>query len=156
MELSEIASIDLPLADDAHVFLWTINRFLPRAFDVLEAWGLRYLFTGAWIKSNGPRPVGYPAYNTEWYLCAAKGKPKFATTRGFRLANGWSSPRKSGTNVYGGEIVASAKPEGFYELLRRITEGPRLDMFNRRPIEGFDTWGDEAETMEAVNGNSNA
>ena len=38
----------------------------------------------------------------------------------------------------------SVKPDGFYKMVRRVTTGPRLDMFNRPRIEGFNGWGDES------------
>lgn len=137
MPIDAIMALPVPLmlARDAHVFIWTINRFLPDAFDLLRAWGLRYAFTMAWHKNHGPKPPGFPAYNLEHVVVGVKGSPRLSDRQGlrFRLANRWERSR-----------VPSQKPEAFYTMLRRVTQGPRLAMFARREIEGFDVWGHEA------------
>ena len=152
MSVEEIA--DLPigavLEPDAFVFLWTINRFMPEAYSVLCQWGLKYRFTMAWVKSSGPKPTGYPTYNMEQILVGVRGSPKFSDTRAFRTAHWWEAPR---TRIHSGgawrwKIDCCAKPDGFYQLVSRATEGPRLDVFGRRRIPGFYSWGSEAPKGE--------
>ena len=134
------------LESDALVFLWTINKFVRDAFDLLEAWKLKYMFTMAWHKPHGPKPVGYPIYNLEHILEARKGKPEFLDTKGFRIANYWEAPRNYNvaSGAWGRQIENCTKPEGFYAEVRRVTPAPRLDVFSRRRIEGFDRWGNES------------
>lgn len=55
MTLDEIKT--LPVSEAArvaaHLWLWTTNRFLREAFDVMETWGFTYLTTITWCKPSG-------------------------------------------------------------------------------------------------------
>ena len=134
MTLDEIRALRLPLANLAHVWLWTTQRFLFEAHACLQAWGLTYVCCFVWEKPGGIQPVGLPQFTCEFALYARKGPAVFVDTKDFRTD--FQAPRGA----------HSEKPECFYAMVRRVTAGRRLDMFNRRAIDGFDGWGYEAPT----------
>jgi N6-adenosine-specific RNA methylase IME4 len=123
------------VADDAHLYLWTTNRYVEQAYEVARAWGFKPSVLLVWAKT--PRGVGLGdafKLTTEFIVYARRGSLKENTISETTWFN-W--PR--GTH--------STKPDDFYELVERISPSngsDRLEMFARRQRDGWVTWGDEA------------
>jgi len=129
--------IELPIADmadtDCHLFLWTTQKHLPKAIEILGEWGFRYILTMGWHKTGGVQPFGLPQYNLEFVLYGRKGAPKFVDTKKFPCC------------FEGKRREHSRKPDEFYDTVRRVTDESRLDMFARERRDGFDQYGNEAD-----------
>lgn len=137
MTLPEIAALPVErLAEEgAHLWLWTTNRFLRPAFDLLDGWGFTYLQTVTWVKPSG---LGaWFANTTQHVLMAYYQRCIFPAAR-YRPTHFQATPRRH-----------SEKPNTFYDLARAVSPGPRIELFARRGILGFEAWGDEVST-EAV------
>ena len=128
----------LPVADlavrDAHLYLWTTNRYLRDAFDVLDAWGFRYSQTLPWCKTPmGIGPGGTWAQNVEYILFARRGSLKSLR----RFDSCWFDWPRMGK-------AHSRKPEAFIDMVEQASPGPYVELFARRARFGWDYWGDES------------
>jgi N6-adenosine-specific RNA methylase IME4 len=138
MTLDEIAELpipDLASEDGCHIYLWTTHKHLPDALDLLEGWGADYQCLLTWVKNVGFTPFSF-MYSTEHCLFAHIGSLPLL---------------KMGERLDFSAKVRehSRKPEEFYALVRKVSPGPRLDMFGREQREGFATWGNETEKFKA-------
>jgi N6-adenosine-specific RNA methylase IME4 len=120
-------------APDTHLFMWTTQKFLSLARDLIEQYGFRYVLLMTWHKSGGFQPVGLPQYNCEFVLYGRRGSPEFINTKSFNCC------------FEGERREHSRKPVEFYDTIRRVTSEPRIDIFSREAIDGFEQFGNETK-----------
>lgn len=144
MSVEAIGDTWFPAAADAHLYLWTTSRFLPDAYDLVHGWQFTYSTTLVWTKA----PIGHGlggAYGiaTEFVIFARRGSLPTKS----RIGRNWFEWRRPYDGR--GKPMHSAKPEEFYAMVERVSPGPYLEMFARRPRLGWDQWGDEAISWSA-------
>jgi len=133
MTVDELCGLPVAeLADtDSVLFLWATSPKLPEALRIISAWGFQYKTSFVWdkVKHN----FGY--YNSvrhEFLLIAGKGK---STPDTKTLYDSVLSIERTEHSV---------KPEEFRTMIDALyTTGRRIELFARREVEGWDTWGNE-------------
>jgi N6-adenosine-specific RNA methylase IME4 len=135
MTTEQIAA--LPVAavadDEAHLYLWTTQRYLWDAPAVAQAWG---------FKPSMGKGTGFAfTPSTEFVLFAQRGGLKPLE----RHDSTWFEAGRPHGRGRGHGIIHSAKPDAFYDLVERVSPGPYLEMFARRARLGdWHYWGDES------------
>ncbi len=132
MNLEEIAKLpitELANENGCHIYLWVTHKFLPSGLDLFKTWGIKYQCLLTWIKPTGMVPFSW-MYNTEHVLFGRIGSLKL-NKLGIKLSF------KAKTREH------SRKPDKFYEIVRKVSPNPRLELFAREPREGFEVWGYE-------------
>ena len=134
MNLEEIKKLPVQKIsdDDCVLFLWATNPLIREALEVMEAWGFKYITMITWHKTNS-KGMGYwfRGY-TEHLLFGKKGKIK--------------SFRSMVHNLQEAKFEKhSKKPDLFRKMIESVTKelNPRIELFARQKIEGWDSWGDE-------------
>jgi len=142
MTLQDIKNLPVNnLADiNCILFMWVTFPLLQEGLEVIEAWGFKYKTLGfSWIKTNpkNGKPffgVGYYAKsNCEVCLMGTKGKvhPMVISNK---VSSVVISPRRE----------HSRKPQEVREkIVELFGDIPRVELFAREKIEGWDVWGNE-------------
>lgn len=132
MPVSEIA------ADDAHLWVWGVNRTLGHTYEVVESWGFTPMSLLTWCKP-GPGMGYYLRNNTESCIFATRGRPMVPAEKAMSTWFQW--PR----------LRHSEKPKEFFEVVERVSPGPRVELFARSAREGWDSWGNESDNSAGLN-----
>lgn len=129
--------------DSAHLYLWATNNFLCDGLSVMYAWGFRYVTNIAWGKvRNGRVQQGLGQYFRgahELLLFGVRGRVPYRTT-----ADGKRAQYPSLVLEPRGEH--SRKPDVFHRIIEKVSPGPYLELFARRPMPGWEVWGNAVKS----------
>jgi N6-adenosine-specific RNA methylase IME4 len=120
----------------AHLYLWTTDRYLEAAHEVVRCWGFQKSQTLVWAKAPRGLGPGGAFATTTFILTAARGQASWLR----RFDSTWFAWKR---HYEGGYPVHSAKPDGFLDL-EQVSPGPYVELFARRARFGWDYWGDES------------
>ena len=136
LPVSEIAG------DPCLLFIWVTFPMLREGLAVIEAWGFAYRTLGfSWIKLN--KNDRQPFFGIGYYT-KSNAEVCLLATRG-------AAHSLIGDNSVSSCILAphgrhSAKPqEARYRIEKLVGDVPKIELFAREKIPGWDCWGDEVE-----------
>ena len=142
MKLPCIISLGQQLApvidENAHLYLWVTNNFLPAGIKTMEAWGFEYKTIITWKKNR----MGLGQYYrglSEHCLFGVRGVlPYRVRPDGIRAqgVTAFDAPRTE----------HSTKPEEMRKMIELVSYAPRLELFARRPSDGWDVWGNQVKS----------
>jgi N6-adenosine-specific RNA methylase IME4 len=138
MSLEEIKSLPIQsIANDkCWLFLWTTQKYLFQAKELLESWSFKYLATQVWQKTFG-RSAGMPLFGFRWnaeFILIGYNKIK---------PDLWIKGKSLIPLVFQAENIRhSEKPSLFYEQIKDLGNN-RIDIFARKKRLGWDVWGNE-------------
>lgn len=131
----------LPLAeladDDCVMFMWMVDWCPKWALELLDHYGFEHKTTAfTWAKENGS---GEGWHMGQGYWTRSNPEDCWLATRGH--------PQRINADVRQ-LIVApvmehSRKPDEIHDRIMRLVDGPYLEIYARRPREGWVTWGNE-------------
>jgi N6-adenosine-specific RNA methylase IME4 len=139
MSVTQIMKLPVKLLckNDAVLFMWVTNKYLPCCFDIISAWGFTYSTTLVWAKNQiGSGLGGTFKISTEFLIYARKGNLK----PNIFINNTWFNVARKYKNGY---PQHSAKPDFFRDLISKTFNGTKLELFARSEYPGWDVYGNE-------------
>lgn len=152
MDFDQLAALEPQrwAAKDCVLFIWATDPLLPKALELISAWGFAYKTVGFyWVKTNKRADLtslseadfftglGYwSRANAEQCLLATRGSPPRLAKDVRRLI---VSPRRE----------HSRKPDEVRARIERLARGPYLEMFSRQSHPRWDAWGDQPALFDA-------
>ena len=129
-------------ADDSLMFMWTTDQHIPDALGLMESWGFRYCTVAFyWVKKYH---TGSTCFNVgcwtmksvEQVLLGLRGKPMHLKQK-----------RNIKQLVEAERTRHSQKPAEVRDrIVQLMGDLPRIELFARSRVEGWDCWGNEVDS----------
>jgi N6-adenosine-specific RNA methylase IME4 len=142
--------------EGAHLWTWSTSNFLPDALWLIDRLGFRYLTSAVWVKMkttmlepnedeldhvaavyNSRLQIGlgqYMRHAHEWLLLSTLGEAMVPPP-----------DRRPPSVIFATRTKHSQKPEESYKMIEQVSPWPRLEMFARRPRDGWSVVGNEIQ-----------
>lgn len=142
-ELCELKVADLAAADCA-LFMWAPCALLPDALNLVGHWGFRFRTVAfVWTKTtkHGKPFIGMGSWTrsgSELCLLGVRGKPKVVSHSVLQVI---AAPARG----------HSRKPDEVREkIVQLLGDLPRIELFAREVIPGWDSWGFDAPENKTI------
>jgi N6-adenosine-specific RNA methylase IME4 len=132
MSQEQLKALEIPAKDNCVMFLWTTQKFIWDAKELLDTWGFTYRSMIVWDKEK----IGMGdliRMQCEFCLVGIKGSPVFKDNHSVRDII--RAPRRE----------HSRKPEEFYKIVDSLCAGRKLDFFSREERTGWFSYGNDTK-----------
>ena len=132
MTQEQLKALEIPAKDNCVMFLWTTQKFIWDAKELLDTWGFTYRSMIVWDKEK----IGMGdliRMQCEFCLVGIKGSPAFKDNHSVRDII--REPRRE----------HSRKPEEFYRIVDDLCAGRKLDFFSREERTGWFSYGNDTK-----------
>ena len=136
---AELARLDVAsLADtDCALFMWSTAPLLPDALQLMQAWGFRYSTVAfVWVKTSAAGRLAWgmgqsTRANAELVLLGLRGRLRRVSGAVHQVVQ---APRRQ----------HSQKPDEVRDrIVALLGDVPRVELFARQRVPGWDAWGDQ-------------
>ena len=134
---------DLPIdkirADPCMLFLWVTFPLLQEGLDVMRSWGFKHITVGfTWVKTNSN---GSPFFGVGSYT---KSNAEICLLGGYGRIHKLVKNNTVSSVILSKKTKHSEKPHIVRDkIVKLVGDIPRIELFARHKVKGWDAWGNE-------------
>jgi N6-adenosine-specific RNA methylase IME4 len=123
-------------SEGCHLYLRATNNFLPDAITAMTAWGFEYITCITWFKDRVGLGQYYRGITKQCLFGTTKARLPYRIGDDGKRAQGvtgFAAPKRE----------HSRKPDEMRDMIERVSYAPRIELFARKQVPGWDAWGNE-------------